>query len=231
MYIYKTTNLINDKVYIGKSEKEFDSTYYGSGVILQKAIKKYGKLNFKVEKIKDCKTINELNESERYYIELYKSNSYNLAEGGTGGWTTKHFSDKQLEEYKQKLSNSAKGRIVSNTTREKIKLANMGKFYSDKNKISNTLKELWNDPDSIFNSKEYRENLSKASKNRVWTEETKEKIRQSKLGGKNPTSVKIQVGEEIFETRRECAKEFGISETAVTKRCKSKNFQDWKILK
>lgn len=231
MYIYKTTNLINGKVYIGKSEKEFDLTYYGSGIILQKAIKKYGKSNFKVEKIKDCKTLNELNESEKFYIELYKNNSYNLAEGGTGGYTTKHFSNKQLKQYKQKLSDSHKGRIVSDKTREKLKLANMGKFYADKNKISNTLKEMWKNPDSIFNSKEYRENLSNASKNRIWNEETKEKIRQSKLGGKNPTSVKIKVGEEIFETRRECAKRFEISEPAVTKRCNSKNFKDWQIIK
>lgn len=43
-YVYKTTNIINGKMYIGqhKSEK-FDESYKGSGVILTKALEKYGK--------------------------------------------------------------------------------------------------------------------------------------------------------------------------------------------
>ena len=43
-YIYKTTNLINNKIYIGqhKSEKFEPNKYIGSGVVLLKAINKYG---------------------------------------------------------------------------------------------------------------------------------------------------------------------------------------------
>ena len=49
-YIYKTTNLINGKIYIGQHKSNlFDSQYKGSGVILRKAFAKYGKENFKVE--------------------------------------------------------------------------------------------------------------------------------------------------------------------------------------
>lgn len=230
MYIYKTTNLINGKCYIGKSEKDFNENYLGSGVLLQKAIKKYGKSNFKVEKIKDCETIEELNESEKFYVNVYKNNSYNLAEGGTGGWTTKHFSNEDLIKYKENLSNSQKGRIVDETTKQKISMSNKGKFFGDKKTISQKIKEMWKDPNSIYNSTEYRENLSKAGKNRVWSEETKKKISDSRRGGDNPAAIKIRVGDEIFETRRECANRFGISETAVTKRCKSNNFKDWYIL-
>lgn len=46
--IYKTTNLINNKIYVGKDSHN-DSNYFGSGTILVKAIKKYGKENFKKE--------------------------------------------------------------------------------------------------------------------------------------------------------------------------------------
>lgn len=230
MYIYKTTNLINGKCYIGKSEKEFNENYLGSGVLLQKAIKKYGKSNFKVEKIKDCKTIEDLNENEKFYVDVYKNNSYNLAEGGTGGWTTKHFSEKDLIKYKKNLSNSQRGRIVNDNTRQKISMSNKGKFFGDKKTISDKIKEMWKDPNSIYNSTEYRENLSRAGKNRVWSEETKNKISNSRKGGDNPAAIKIKVGDEIFETRRECANRFGISETAVTKRCKSNNFKEWKLL-
>jgi hypothetical protein len=39
MFIYKTTNLINKKIYIGKCSKQKDETYLGSGKYLKKAIK------------------------------------------------------------------------------------------------------------------------------------------------------------------------------------------------
>ena len=54
-YIYKTTNLINGKIYIGKRQKqEFDKYYLGSGIYLKKAIEKYGKENFSCEIIDKC---------------------------------------------------------------------------------------------------------------------------------------------------------------------------------
>lgn len=230
MYIYKTTNLINNKVYIGKSEKEFDGTYYGSGVILHKAIKKYGKSNFTVDIIEKCKNITELNEREKYWIKYYSNYSYNLAEGGTGGNTIKHFSNKRLEQYKLKLSKVRMGHIVTQKTRDKISKANKGRLMGDRDSIKQSIKELWKDPNSVYNSEEYRKNLSNGASNREWSDETKEKIRQSKLGSKNPGSVTIKVGELIFETRKDCANHFNISDTAVTKRCNSKNFTDWVII-
>ena len=46
MIIYKTTNLVNKKIYIGQDSKN-NPEYLGSGAIVKKAIKKYGKENFK----------------------------------------------------------------------------------------------------------------------------------------------------------------------------------------
>ena len=49
-YIYKTTNLINKKIYIGQhTADKFDTNYLGSGLLITKAINEYGKANFKVE--------------------------------------------------------------------------------------------------------------------------------------------------------------------------------------
>jgi len=45
-YIYLTTNLINNKKYIGKHFGELEDGYLGSGLLLQRAIEKYGKENF-----------------------------------------------------------------------------------------------------------------------------------------------------------------------------------------
>lgn len=46
-YVYLTTNLVNNKKYIGQHYGEVTDSYIGSGSILKKAIEKYGKNNFK----------------------------------------------------------------------------------------------------------------------------------------------------------------------------------------
>lgn len=230
MYIYKTTNCINGKVYIGKSEKSFNKKYYGSGSLLKKAITKYGKHNFKIEVLEELLTIDELNDREKYWIKYYSDNSYNLAEGGSGGWTTKHYTFEKKEAYSNLLSSIRIGRKHKKETIEKLKQMHAGKNFGDSKKVSETVKKIWKDPNSVFNSPEYRKRLSDSAKKRVWSEETKEKIRQSKLGSNSPVAVKIEVDGVIYETRRECAKHFKISEPAVTKRCKSKNFENWKII-
>lgn len=88
MVIYKTTNLINGKFYVGKDEKN-NSEYLGSGKILRLAIKKNGVENFKKEIIENCKTREELNEREKHWINILSATTlgYNIADGGTGGKT------------------------------------------------------------------------------------------------------------------------------------------------
>lgn len=88
--IYLTTNLINNKKYIGqhKLSKKYDY-YLGSGKLLKQAIKKYGRNNFKKETLEICETLEQANEKEKFYIKKYNAiedeNFYNLAEGGQEG--------------------------------------------------------------------------------------------------------------------------------------------------
>lgn len=90
-YIYKTTNNINGKIYIGKKHSSsFIKDYYGSGKLINRAIDKYGIENFSVEIIEECETLEELNLKEKYYIKYLESNyklgkGYNIASGGDGG--------------------------------------------------------------------------------------------------------------------------------------------------
>ena len=91
-YIYKITNLINGKIYIGKHSQKIQSkdSYFGSGVLLNKAIIKYGKENFKKEIIEMCEKDN-ISTKEIYWINKFNSftpNGYNLAKGGNGGNST-----------------------------------------------------------------------------------------------------------------------------------------------
>jgi len=90
-YIYKTTNKINNKIYIGqkKSEIFLNESYLGSGKYLKHAIKKYGKENFTIELVDTADSKEDLNKLEIYYIDLYKATDktigYNIAKGGVVG--------------------------------------------------------------------------------------------------------------------------------------------------
>lgn len=64
MIIYKTTNLINNKSYVGQSKHDNDKKYLGFGPLLKKAINKYGKENFIKETIDRCLSKEELDEKE-----------------------------------------------------------------------------------------------------------------------------------------------------------------------
>lgn len=102
-YIYKITNLINQKIYVGKTtttiEKRWrthweDSTRLDtSNRPLYKAFNKYGKENFKIEELEEC-SIDELNSKEIYWIEKLGSfkYGYNATLGGDG----RHYADYDL---------------------------------------------------------------------------------------------------------------------------------------
>ena len=96
-YIYKITNLINGKIYVGKRVRENPSdvkNYFGSGIAIRGAIEKYGKENFSkeilehVDVTKNCKL---LCDREKYWISKLNSNDenvgYNLTPGGDGACT------------------------------------------------------------------------------------------------------------------------------------------------
>lgn len=90
--IYKTTNLINNKTYVGQfndDEKDW-KRYLGSGNNIKHAIKKYGRKNFKKEIIVQGDFNEALMDSlEIHYIQLYSPPesplSYNIARGGGNG--------------------------------------------------------------------------------------------------------------------------------------------------
>jgi group I intron endonuclease len=80
--IYKTTNLINGKIYIGKDSHN-NPNYIGSGKIIKYAIKKYGIENFSKEILEYC-TMDNIDEREIYWIKKFDSinNGYNISPGG-----------------------------------------------------------------------------------------------------------------------------------------------------
>lgn len=113
MLIYKITNNINDKIYIGlfSAKKPFEN-YWGSGHIIKKAIKKYGKENFSKIILEDnIETREKLWEREKYYIALYNSTDpevgYNITNGGEG------VSMKMSDQTKEKIGLKTKIRLAN----------------------------------------------------------------------------------------------------------------------
>lgn len=90
-YVYKITNLINDKIYVGYhwSPDITNDKYLGSGVNIIKAVKKYGPDNFKREIIAEFKTLEDALDLEKEIVNeefVLREDTYNLAVGGNGGF-------------------------------------------------------------------------------------------------------------------------------------------------
>ncbi len=101
-YVYQTLNKTNGKIYIGQhAQSEFDKNYYGSGKLLLRALKKYGKENFDCFVLCWCSSKEILDQQEKLLIELFNSDNleigYNLTSGGISGY-------KYNLETKQKMS-------------------------------------------------------------------------------------------------------------------------------
>lgn len=87
--IYKITNNINGKIYVGQSNNiqrrflEHKNRGATSRIHVDIAIQKYGKENFSFEVIEEC-TIEQLNQKEMYWISYFNSveNGYNCSVGG-----------------------------------------------------------------------------------------------------------------------------------------------------
>ena len=196
MVIYKTTNLINGKFYIGK-DKFNKENYLGSGLILKHAIEKYGITNFKKEIIQECTTQDELNNAEIYWINFYNATNkdigYNIALGGSGGDT--YTNNPNLENIKLKftgINNSFYNKKHTKESKELIRKSRLGK-------------KSWNSGKTNIYSKETLEQMSK----------TKQKMR---------LIIDLKLLKIFFESNNKnkslTCRHFGISNTALNKRLK-----------
>ena len=146
--IYKTTNLLNGKFYIGKHQTANpDDTYLGSGKALEAAINKYGRDNFKKEVLYIFDSEIAMNSKEKELITESLVNdpkSYNLGIGGEGG---PHFKGrKHTIKSRQKM-----GRLnqkLSKEHRDKISEANRRRVlsYEAIRNMSEATKRRWADP-------------------------------------------------------------------------------------
>lgn len=180
--IYKTINLINDKIYIGQTIRKGKALnkYLGGGIYLNKAIKKYGRENFKKEILKEnihCQTALDL--YEKIYIKKYRSRDlkigYNLADGGKN--IIPKGSKRSIEACKL-ISQKRLGVKHTPEHCKNIGIARKGKGIGNTHGKANKGKKL------PPRSKEWREKISKANKGRIHSIESNLKNSQSNKGRK-----------------------------------------------
>ena len=128
LIIYKATNLINGKVYIGQTINTLEyrknqhfreaKSKRRNTVYFHNALNKYGYENFKFEEIDSANTQQELDEKERYWIKYYdsinKNKGYNLDSGGHSGGI-------KSEETKRKIGETTKIKWANPETAEKMR--------------------------------------------------------------------------------------------------------------
>lgn len=115
--VYLTTNKINGKTYVGQHKymKLYDG-YIGSGTLLKRAIKKYGKENFEIEYLETDLTEDEVDWYEQWYITVLNPD-YNLQMGGQGA---RYRSTIASQEHKLRISNIRKRLWMDPEYRDKL---------------------------------------------------------------------------------------------------------------
>ena len=136
MWIYKITNIQNNKIYIGQTIRPIQDRFHrhindALNNILDthfaRAIRKYGKDNFIIEQIDQAQTQDELNKKEQYWIQYYDSvqNGYNETDAISkcGGNTYQSKTKKEMEVIKEKIRQTKLG--AKNPMAKKIKRINI----------------------------------------------------------------------------------------------------------
>lgn len=220
-FIYKVTNIVTGKIYIGKTTKTVEERFNShkkeslldnDDSYFHNALRKYGFNNFIVEQLDSAETVDELNTKEKLWISRLDAKNplvgYNIAYGGDGGdifhalsegkqtikrekhskdtsnrmWITNGIVDKYInknssipegfvkgrkpfsEEFKRHMSESCKGRIISEATIQKRREKRLGHLVSE----------------------ETREKLRKANLGKKYSDEVNKKKGRSRFGDKNP---------------------------------------------
>jgi len=169
-FIYKITNTINKKLYIGKTTAQNPinrwyrhlsiaknkTTFNRAYQLVHKSINKYGKKNFTFEVIEECSSEALGLDREKFWIDFYKTNvlkygsvfGYNLTEGGDGSSGFKHSKSARAKMSRDRKGtrlgeeNTFFGKHHSEKSKKLISENNMGKKHTQeaKDKISASMK-------------------------------------------------------------------------------------------
>lgn len=236
-YIYKITNKINGKIYVGKSKNPVSrfsrhikvaETFPESDNHFQAihgAIKKYGRESFILETIEVCDDSNVDNREIYWISELQtqeKKYGYNLTSGGDGvhdrseqskqKWLDKMVGRKLSEEHKMRISQSNIGRTISQDVRDKISQANSGENNGMSGKTHSTI------------TKQKMSKFQLSRPRRPLTNEEKQHLSNSLKGKPRPASIPQETKNQVMVmwasgnyTKRQIAEKFNLKYNSVVK--------------
>lgn len=219
--IYKHTNKINGKVYIGQTcltleERSNKGKNYKNCTYFYNAIQKYGWDNFEHEILEENLTLKEANNLEEKYISLYDSTNptkgYNLRSGGQNSTHSDETKEKLKILFSGENNPNWKGATTTEESRKKMSESHKGKKLSESHK----------------------NNISKGNIGRKFSKETREKISKAVSGEKNGMYGKHHTEETIllkskpvicvetntvYKSATEAAKKLNLHQGSITNCC------------
>lgn len=203
--IYKATNIITGKAYIGyalnfgkRKDEHIRKALIGNGQYFHNAIKKYGEDNFDWIILKENATLeDEVSFITEYGTYWKTGRGYNLTMGGEGklGYVTPEETKKKiaksntgrkpsLKQLETLRKNALKMKEIGHTeeTKRKISEAHKGRAFTEEHKRNISLNHASKkETGSYYQSEEYKEKMSKACKGKIRTPEQREKYRLAAL--------------------------------------------------
>lgn len=240
MIIYKITNNVNGKLYIGQTTHSLKKRWgeHCRGIpntAIKSAIKKYGKDSFTIEQLDTANTTDELNEKEIYWIEKLNTvtpNGYNLTHGGVKFRHGKETLSK-MKGLQAGNKHPMFGKHLSDSTKEKLRVAFTGKrnpFYgkhhSEKTKQKlrevNVGKVIPKDVIEKISNSMLGENNHFFGK--THSENAKKKIsdwRKNSVGEHNPKNRKVYCIElnTVFYSSIDAQNQLNISNSLISRCC------------
>lgn len=185
--IYKTTNLANGKIYIGKHQTtDLNDGYLGSGKLLKRAIEKYGIESFKKEILFVFDNESDMNTKEAELVTsdfILREDTYNMCVGGQGGFS--YINSIRTED-------QIRESITAATKRQK-EIYELNPELKIEHSLKATKELLSKYPNGTFygrsHSEETRKKISEKAKLQVHSEERRHKhslvMREKQSGVKN----------------------------------------------
>lgn len=222
-YIYRITNLVNGKIYIGRTGTSVKTRFnahkrrarFGDSTFLYQAIRKYGEDNFIVEELCSCFNQDAIVEAEIELIKTYNSNNrvigYNMSEGGDGGEFGRILSDETKNKIRKSSFKTSKARAVK-MVQSKIERGTTGKGIAKhsedhKKKISKIMTGR-----TISNSTKKKMSIVRKGKKcdfLEWSDERKEIF--SKKQREKPNGAKLDI-DTVKEIKKLISQGIGVTE-------------------
>lgn len=189
MLIYKITNKINGKVYIGQTTRSLKTrwkehyTNKSNCYALHRAVQKYGKENFEIKVIDHGHSREELDNKEIFWIQFYDSmnrnKGYNLTSGGETNKVMSEETRRKMSESKKGEKNPFYGKHHTEETKKEHSEAVRGYKHTEESR-----RRMSESRKGMSYSLERNLKISKSKIGHKVSQETREKLRKANLGKK-----------------------------------------------